>query len=194
MWSRSEALEFRSIGDGDSSAFRAVSELNNGAGDYDSCTLVKEECVNHFVKRLSTRILELKKSLRVRVVPKTGKTQMHSVLAGSHEHTDNNILALQYYLQQNIWKQKPTDTLSDLRNCILSSYYHGTSIDDDLRYDHGPEGSGRERASGRSTPSAFTRKHLHLNSSPILILHIDCTWLDSRRSFAKRFRRDSEQQ
>lgn len=143
MWSRSEALGFRYvsfIGDGDSSAFRAVSALNDGAGPYDSCTVVKEECINHFAKRLSTRLLGLKKSLRVPIVTKTGKTQMRSVLAGRHGLTDNNILALQSHLQQNIWKQQPTDTLSDLRNRILSSYYHGTSTDEDPRHEHCPEG------------------------------------------------------
>ena len=45
MWSRSEAngFQYRSfIGDGDSSAFKAVSSLNDGAGPYTSCKVVKE--------------------------------------------------------------------------------------------------------------------------------------------------------
>ena len=143
MWSRSEALGFRYIrfiGDGDSSAFKAVSTLNNGKGPYDSCTVVKEECINHFAKRLSSRLKALKKSLRKPVVTKTGKMQMRSLLAGRGGLTDNDIQALQQHLQQNLWKQEPTDTLQDLQNRILSSFYHGSSTDTNPRHEHCPQG------------------------------------------------------
>ena len=102
MWSRSEARGFRYIrfiGDGDSSAFRAVSTLNNGKGPYDSCTVVKEECINHFAKRLSSRLKALKKSLRKPVVTKRSKTQMRSLLAGRDGLTDKHLQALQQHLQ-----------------------------------------------------------------------------------------------
>ena len=115
LWSRSEAIGFRYVSficDGDSSAFRAVAALNNGKGPYDSCKVVKEECINHFAKRLYSRLMALKKSLRVPVVTKTGKTQMRSVLAGKLK--DSDILALQNHLQHNLWKQGPTDSVQDL--------------------------------------------------------------------------------
>ena len=41
------------IGDGDSSAFKAVTSLNNGNGPYVA-PVAKEECINHVSKRMGT--------------------------------------------------------------------------------------------------------------------------------------------
>ena len=62
---------------------------------------------------------------------------MRSVLAG--KLTDAYILAMQHHLQQNLWKQKPNDTLQDLRNQILSSFYHASSTDKVPRHEYCPQ-------------------------------------------------------
>lgn len=42
------------LSDGDSSAYIAVRGLNGGRGPYADQTVEKEECINHFQKRLGT--------------------------------------------------------------------------------------------------------------------------------------------
>ncbi|KAA0187431.1 hypothetical protein HAZT_HAZT009259 [Hyalella azteca] len=52
IWSRSTQLGLRYVtflSDGDSAAYKAVTELNDGAGPYD-VPVEKEECINHVSK------------------------------------------------------------------------------------------------------------------------------------------------
>lgn len=60
MWSCSEKLNdmryITFISDGDSSTYTAVKELN----PYSGVEIEKQECINHVVKRLNTRLRKLK--------------------------------------------------------------------------------------------------------------------------------------
>ncbi|KAK8395395.1 hypothetical protein O3P69_006206 [Scylla paramamosain] len=82
MWGRSENLGFQYttfLSDGDSSAFTAVTAMNNGAGPYN-VQVEKEECVNHVKKRMGTRLRKLKEELKEEKVTKTGKVIRRSVV------------------------------------------------------------------------------------------------------------------
>ena len=136
--SRSEQLGYRYItfvGDGDSASFNAVTALNDGDGPY-SVPVVKEECVNHVAKRLGTRLCRLKDSLKIPTQTKGVKTAHRSALAGKKGLPDSVIDKLASYYGQNIRKFPPTGTVEDLRNSILSSYYHATSTDAEPRHTH----------------------------------------------------------
>lgn len=77
LWRRSTTLGLRYtafVGDGDSSTYKAVKDLN----PYD-VPGVKEECVNHVSKRLGTRLRKLKKELSTSITTKTGKEVRRSV-------------------------------------------------------------------------------------------------------------------
>ena len=50
------------VGDGDSSAYNAVCQVNGGKGFY-TVPVVKEECVNHVSKRIGKRLRKIKKKI-----------------------------------------------------------------------------------------------------------------------------------
>lgn len=66
LWRRSRQYNMiykTFVSDGDSSAFRSVCEMNQGAGPYgEQCPVVKAECINHVAKRLGTGLRALKKN------------------------------------------------------------------------------------------------------------------------------------
>lgn len=50
MWNRSEEKNYRYVtflGDGASSSYKAVCNINGGKGPYNNVTVTKKECVNH---------------------------------------------------------------------------------------------------------------------------------------------------
>jgi hypothetical protein len=188
MWQRSEArgLQYKTfIGDGDSSAFNAVSQLHDGRGPYDT-PVVKEECINHISKRLGTRLRNLKKNLRVSVTTKKGKTVQRSLLAGKRGLTDASIDKLTQFYGQNIRAQKSSDTVEMLRNRLLSSYYHARSSDDNPSHHYCPAGESswcfwkRAEATGEE-PEPHSSKNLYLSGldpallKKILEVYIDLT-------------------
>lgn len=66
MWQRSKIRGYRYVtflGDGDSSSYKAVCNMNNGNGPYTSHSVVKE-CVNHILKRIGTQLRKLKEELK----------------------------------------------------------------------------------------------------------------------------------
>ena len=90
LWGRSEHLGFRYVtflSDGDSSAFMAVTNMNDGQGPY-TAKVEKEECVNHIKKRMGTRLRKFFKKLKEEKVTKTGRVIRKSVLGGKHQLTD----------------------------------------------------------------------------------------------------------
>ena len=57
IWTRSQQHGLRYVsfvGDGDSSAYKAVCALNNGRGPYE-CSVTKEECINYVSKRIFSK-------------------------------------------------------------------------------------------------------------------------------------------
>ncbi|XP_076036581.1 uncharacterized protein LOC143022318 [Oratosquilla oratoria] len=67
LWGRScqyDIIYKTFVSDGDSSAFRSVCGMNQGAGPYgEQCPVVKAECINHVAKRLGTGLRALKKKV-----------------------------------------------------------------------------------------------------------------------------------
>ena len=116
------------VGDGDSTAYNAVTELNNKQGPYTDVQVVKEECINHVSKRIGTRLRQTKKDTRVDVVTKKGKTMRRSVLGGQGKLTDQIIDSLQSYYGKAIRDNIGTDVLT-LRQAIWASFFHLSSTD-----------------------------------------------------------------
>ncbi|KAK8372148.1 hypothetical protein O3P69_013535 [Scylla paramamosain] len=137
MWGRSENLGFQYttfLSDGDSSAFTAVTAMNNGAGPYN-VQVEKEECVNHVKKRMGTRLRKLKEELKEEKVTKTGKVIRRSVVGGKHQLTDSQINALQQYYGKAIKDSIGTDYITMKKN-IMSGFLHAISRDGDGNHHH----------------------------------------------------------
>ncbi|KAK8372121.1 hypothetical protein O3P69_012721, partial [Scylla paramamosain] len=71
MWTRSLEHNMRYMNfvcDGDSSAFRAVKECNNGDGPYGKDYVIEKwDCTNHVAKRLGTGLRNLRKDTYIEV-------------------------------------------------------------------------------------------------------------------------------
>ncbi|KAK8372125.1 hypothetical protein O3P69_011014 [Scylla paramamosain] len=112
LWSRSLSHKLRYItfvGDGDSSAFTAVTQLNNGKGPYENVEVKKEECINHVCKRMGTRLRKMKQDVSVLTKTKTGKTRKMSLLGGRGKVTDEIVNHLQFYYGKAIRDNTGTD-------------------------------------------------------------------------------------
>jgi hypothetical protein len=170
LWSRSVARGYRYtsfVGDGDSSAFNAVKELN----PYPGVTVVKEECLNHVSKRLGSRLRNLKKNLKVPVTTKKGKIIQRSVLAGKHGLTDSNIDKLQLHYGQNVRAHPAGGSVEDLRKSIMATYYHARSNDvESYHADCSPSWCWVKKAlEDGETPASHSTKNLYLSGlSPVL--------------------------
>ena len=126
LWSRSIDLHniryTGMLGDGDSKAFRAVTEL----APYPDVTIEREECVNHAHKRLGTALLNLMKTAKL----------------GGRGHgrlTQTKALTLQGYYRGAI-----TSHIGDadgMRHAVWASLLHCMSTDDDPHHTRCPPGS-----------------------------------------------------
>ena len=94
-WGRSLGRKFRYkvfVGDGDSSAHKAVCAMNNGSGPYgDEHPVAKEECVNHVQKRMVARLFDLRKKYNDPVKTKTGRMLFRSKIGGKNKLSDNTV-------------------------------------------------------------------------------------------------------
>lgn len=101
MWNRSEEKGFRYVtflGDGDSSSYKAVCDINGGKGPYNNVTVKEEEYVNHVQKRMSTRLRKLRDELKEEKATKSGKVIKRSFVGGkAGKLTDQQIGAFQRY-------------------------------------------------------------------------------------------------
>ncbi|XP_068212243.1 uncharacterized protein [Palaemon carinicauda] len=148
IWSRSiSKYNFRYsvfVGDGDSSAYNAVIGLNNNEGPYGRNHRVKkEECINHFAKRLGSRLRNLRERLVNKVVTKTGKTRFHKYLRGKGKLSDTTIGHLVMCLSAAIRRAKSydeCDRLEKLRRDILATLLHVTSTDEAPDHSLCPDG------------------------------------------------------
>lgn len=132
MWQRSLDKNLRYliyIGDGDCSAYNAVCKLNDDKGPYgEEKQVIKEECVNHVHKRMGTALRKLVKETTAEQKTKTGEQRKKKLLAGRGKLTDNVIEKLtDYYgnaIRRNVGK-----TVNEMRNDIMSTYFHCSSSD-----------------------------------------------------------------
>ncbi|KAK3889782.1 hypothetical protein Pcinc_006343 [Petrolisthes cinctipes] len=134
LWRRSTTLGLRYttfVGDGDSSTYKAVKDLN----PYD-VPVVKEECVNHVSKRLGTRLRKLKKELSTSITTKTGKEVRRSVLGGAGQLTDKVIDTMTSYYGRAVRgdPKKPYSDTNEMSAAIWASYLHAISTDEEPRH------------------------------------------------------------
>lgn len=124
LWGRSEEKGLRYVtflGDGDSSSYKAVTNMNEGKGPYEDVTMKKEECINHVQKRMGTRLRKLKEELRRKKTTKTGKVIRRSLVVGKHQLTDKQIDAYQRYYGKAIRDSVSTNVLT-MKLRIMSGF------------------------------------------------------------------------
>lgn len=186
IWSRSLQHGFVYtvfVGDGDSTAYNAVAQLNNKQGPYTDVQVVKEECINHISKRMGTRLRQIKKDTRVDVVTKKGKTIRRSVLGGQGKLTDHIIDSQQSYYGKAIRDNIGTDVLT-LRKAIWASFFHLSSTDAAPAHNFCPKGENSwcfyQRAlAKKETPVPHASKNLYLAKLPYESLeHIKSVYRD----------------
>lgn len=135
------------VGDGDSSAFRAVTNLQ----PYDDANVVKEECINHISKRLGTRLRKLREETR----EETSSGRKRTTIGGKNKLTDKVIDKLTFYYGQAI-RRNIGGSIDAVQKDILASYYHCTSTDSSPQHQHCPAGRDswcfyrRAQATGRT--------------------------------------------
>lgn len=135
------------VGDGDSSAFRAVTNLQ----PYGDTNVTKEECVNHVSKRLGARLRKLREESK----EETASGRKRTTIGGKNKLTDKVIEKLTFYYGQAI-RRNITGTTQAMQKDILASFYHCSSTDSDPRHGFCPLGKDswcffqRARAEGRS--------------------------------------------
>lgn len=126
LWGRSLSHKMRYttfISDGDSSAFLAVSNMNNNTGPYGKDhPVAKEECINHVSKRLRTALRKLCKTTATEILPDGSKRRKRS-LGGRNRLTDNVITRLQYYfglaVRRNTTVQKMRDDIVIILSLLI---------------------------------------------------------------------------
>ncbi|KAK3889271.1 hypothetical protein Pcinc_006716 [Petrolisthes cinctipes] len=188
LWSRSlnKKLKYTVfVGDGDSSAYKAVCDLNNREGPYGKdCTVVKEY-VNHVSKRVGKRLRTLKKKLTVPVQTKKGKTVMRSKIGGIGELSDRVIDKMAHYYGNTIRRHVGTGTtVEELKKTIFATFYHLTSTDTDPQHQDCPQGKGswcfyNDAISNNKTPQSHNKMKVHLhNIAKDDLKHIEAIYKD----------------
>lgn len=123
LWNRSSNsnMMYRTfVSDGDSSAYKNVCAINNNLGPYgEDFPVDKAECINHVAKRLGTGLREKKKTV--------------GGMSGKDRLTDIVIDHLQFYFQISL-KRKLQTSAKEMREEILSTYYHCTSTDENPQH------------------------------------------------------------
>lgn len=100
LFSRSLDMKMRYtvfISDGDSSAYNAVCNMNDGKGPYNGIPIEKGECINHVGKRLGTALRKVREQILKENKTKTGKTRRVKQMGGKGKLTDFVIGKLQRY-------------------------------------------------------------------------------------------------
>lgn len=137
MFGRSTTNKFKYehfIGDGDSSAYKAVIALNNGKGPYDDTQVIKLECINHVQKRMGTRLRKMRDEEKTEVTTKKGTTIRRAVLGGRNKLSDKAIDTMTAYFGQHI-RANVGKTYQEMKTAVMSSFYHIFSTDENPRHD-----------------------------------------------------------
>ncbi|KAK8748456.1 hypothetical protein OTU49_016156, partial [Cherax quadricarinatus] len=142
IWQRSQKMKLRYktiVSDGDSATYKGIVELNDGAGPYEGIHVAKEECINHYAKRLRKRLTSLVKLHYTEKQLRTGKKrkQYHQKKGML---TDFVIDKLAQYFQKNLRENRGSDVVT-MRNGILASFFHCSSTDDNPQHQLCPPGS-----------------------------------------------------
>ncbi|KAK8731958.1 hypothetical protein OTU49_007358, partial [Cherax quadricarinatus] len=166
IWQRSlkQKLRYKTIvSDGDSATYKGITELNDGAGPYQGLQVTKEECINHYAKRLKNRLTSLVKLHYTEKQLRAGKKRKEYHVKGKGMLTDFMIDKLAQYFQKNLRDSRGTD-VETMRNGILASFFHCSSTDDNPEHHLCPPGSAswcfyqRALADNLPPPSHSTMK------------------------------------
>ncbi|XP_069956744.1 uncharacterized protein [Cherax quadricarinatus] len=142
IWQRSleKKLRYKTIvSDGDSSTYKTIVDLNDGEGPYPGVNVEKEECINHYAKRLKNRLTNLVKSQYVEKELKTGRKRKEFAMKKKGMLTDSVIDKLAQYFQKNL-REKIGHGVEDMRNCIMASFFHCSSTDEKPQHHLCPTG------------------------------------------------------
>nr|XP_053633108.1 uncharacterized protein LOC128689062 [Cherax quadricarinatus] len=173
MWQRSleNNLRYKSIvSDGDSNTYKAIVDVNDGEGPYPGVHVEKEECINHYAKRLKTRLTNLVKSQYVERELKTGRKRKEFAMKERGMLTDVIIDKLAYYFQKNL-REKINHDVEDMRNCILSSFFHCSSSDEKPQHHLCPTGDNswcfyQKAIAANLPPPSHTTMKVQFNLEP----------------------------
>lgn len=156
------------VSDGDSSTFKSLKALNDGAGPYPNVEIKKLECINHVQKRMGTRLRKLRDEVKTDVITKTGNKMRRSCLAGKDKLTDKAITTITSYygnaIRGNIGK-----TFVDMKVAVMRIYYHSFSSGDNQHHGLCPKGPEswcffqRQLASGKAPDKIETKKNRSLS-------------------------------
>lgn len=164
LWSRSTEhnLKYETfIGDGDSSAYKAVCKLNDGRGPYD-VAVIKEECINHVSKRIGARLR---------------KKRSTSFQGGEDKLTDAHIDQLSKYFGITI-RENVGSSYETMKKALWATYFHLSSTDEHPSHHFCPPGVkswcfyNKAKALDEK-PESHTFKNLFLSRiSPIALQHV----------------------
>lgn len=121
------------ISDGDSSAYDAVLKMNDGDGPYGDVKIAKGECVNHVSKRLGTALRKLRAEAVTEKKTQTGRVIRMKDMGGKGKLTDNVITKLTQYYGIAV-RRNMNGTVENMRQDILSTFFHCTSTDEAPRH------------------------------------------------------------
>nr|XP_053657573.1 uncharacterized protein LOC128706645 isoform X2 [Cherax quadricarinatus] len=142
IWQRSldKKLRYKTIvSDGDSSTYKTIVDLNDGEGPYPGVNVEKQECINHYSKRLKNRLTNLVKSHYVENELKPGMKRKEFAMKKKGMLTDFVIDKLAQYFHKNL-REKIGHGVEDMRNSIMASFFHCSSTDEKPQHHLCPTG------------------------------------------------------
>lgn len=116
------------ISDGDSSAYDAICNMNEGKGPYGGIVIEKAECINHVSKRLGTALRKLRTQVVTVKTTQKGAQRRMSDMGGRGKLTDFVINKLTKYYGTAVRRQI-NGTVSEMRKEIMASLFHCSSSD-----------------------------------------------------------------
>ena len=121
------------ISNGDSSAYDAVCQMNDGKGPYGDKKVEKGECLNHVAKRLGTALRKLRNEVVTEKTTKTRKQLRMKNLGGRGKLTDYVITKVTQYYGNSI-RRNLNGTVQQMRKDIHASFLHCSSTDENSKH------------------------------------------------------------
>lgn len=145
------------LGDGDSSAFKQVSENVPYGTDV---SIEKLECVGHIQKRMGGRLLKLTKEMKGKML-EDGKP-----LGGLHRLTKKEINSFQTYYGKAI--RDNVGSLGNMERAVWAIYYHRLSTD--AEHHHGLCPDGLDTWCGFKKAKLSKQEYKHKHSLPVPVM------------------------
>ncbi|KAK8725696.1 hypothetical protein OTU49_010697 [Cherax quadricarinatus] len=130
IWGRSLTYNMRYlnlISEGDVTPYTVLNNMNNGLGPYFGPKVNEVEWVDHYAKRLKSRLIKLIEENHV-VREINGKKTKMFLMKGKGKLSDDVVDKLVYYFGRAI-KESIGTSIETMRNTILARYFHCTSSD-----------------------------------------------------------------